>query len=83
MAAKRPSAVDSARQRTPATFVAFDVLWHEGDVTALSYIERPGSPKDLVRAQRAPADPIHDVEPFGEQPQYCGVLGESSCELLP
>ena len=40
MAAKRPSAVDSARQRTPATFVAFDVLWHDGDVTAQPYVER-------------------------------------------
>ena len=40
MAAKRPSAVDTARQRTPATFVAFDVLWHDGDLTALPYAER-------------------------------------------
>lgn len=40
MAAKRASAVDTARQRTPATFVAFDVLWHDGDVTRLPYTER-------------------------------------------
>ena len=40
MAAKRPAAVDQARQRTPATFVAFDVLWHDGDVTDLPYTER-------------------------------------------
>ena len=40
MAAKRPVAVDVARQRTPATFVAFDVLWLDKDVTALPYTER-------------------------------------------
>lgn len=40
MAAKRPSAVDTARQRTPATFVALDVLWHDGDVTGVPYTER-------------------------------------------
>ena len=40
MAAKRPSVVDAARQRTPTTFVAFDVLWHDGDVTDHPYTER-------------------------------------------
>lgn len=40
MGAKRASAIESARLRTPATFVAFDVLWHDGDVTAEPYKER-------------------------------------------
>lgn len=40
MAARRPAAIDAARLRTPATFVAFDVLWHDGDVTALPYTAR-------------------------------------------
>ena len=40
MSAKRESAVASAQQRTPATFVAFDVLWYDGDVTGLPYTER-------------------------------------------
>lgn len=48
MAAKRPSAVRSARQRTPATFVAFDVLWHDGDVTAQPYTERSPSAFTVV-----------------------------------
>jgi bifunctional non-homologous end joining protein LigD len=40
MAARRPVAVDTARRRTPATFVAFDVLWLDGDVTGAPYRER-------------------------------------------
>ena len=40
MAARRPFAVEAARARTPATFVAFDVLWLDGDVTALPYQRR-------------------------------------------
>lgn len=40
MAARRPASVESARQRTPATFVAFDVLWDDGDVTADRYTAR-------------------------------------------
>lgn len=40
MAASRAAAADTARQRTPVTFVAFDVLWHDGDVTPLPYSER-------------------------------------------
>jgi bifunctional non-homologous end joining protein LigD len=40
MAARRPVAVDAARARTPVTFVAFDVLWLDGDVTALAYRDR-------------------------------------------
>jgi bifunctional non-homologous end joining protein LigD len=40
MAARRPAVVDAARRRTPATFVAFDVLWDDGDVTAEPYTDR-------------------------------------------
>lgn len=40
MAARRPTAVDTARRRTPATFVAFDILWLEADVTNAPYRER-------------------------------------------
>lgn len=40
MAARRAIAVATARSRTPATFVAFDVLWVDGDVTRASYRER-------------------------------------------
>jgi bifunctional non-homologous end joining protein LigD len=40
MAARRPVAVDVARVRTPVTFVAFDVLWLDADVTALAYRDR-------------------------------------------
>lgn len=40
MAARRASVVDAARARTPATFVAFDVLWLDGDVTAEPYRRR-------------------------------------------
>ena len=40
MAARRPVAVDAARARTPVTFVAFDVLWLDADVTAVPYRER-------------------------------------------
>lgn len=40
MAARRPAVVDAARRRTPATFVAFDVLWDDGDVTGEPYSER-------------------------------------------
>lgn len=40
MAARRPASVDTARARTPATFVAFDVLWLDGDITALPYQRR-------------------------------------------
>ena len=40
MAAKKPSSVATASARTPATFAAFDVLWHDGDVTDLPYRER-------------------------------------------
>ena len=40
MAARTPGAVETARRRTPATFVAFDLLWLDGDVTTASYRER-------------------------------------------
>ena len=40
MAARRPVAVDAARARTPVTFVAFDVLWLDADLTALAYQDR-------------------------------------------
>jgi len=40
MAARRPPAVAAARARTPATFVAFDVLWFAGDVTGETYVDR-------------------------------------------
>lgn len=40
MAARRPAAVDTARRSTPATFVAFDVLWLNRDITSASYRER-------------------------------------------
>lgn len=40
MATHRPFAVEAARARTPATFVAFDVLWLDGDVTAKPYRDR-------------------------------------------
>lgn len=42
MAAKRPEAVAAAMARTPASFAAFDVLWLNGDVTALPYRQRRG-----------------------------------------
>jgi bifunctional non-homologous end joining protein LigD len=40
MAARRSTAVEAARARTPATFAAFDVLWCDGDVTGHTYVER-------------------------------------------
>lgn len=40
MAARRPAAVDTARRRTPATFVAFDILWLDDDITSAPYRER-------------------------------------------
>jgi bifunctional non-homologous end joining protein LigD len=40
MAARRPTVLDEARRRTPLTFVAFDALWVEGDVTAEPYHRR-------------------------------------------
>ena len=40
MASKRPAAVEAARQRTPASFVAFDVLWHDGEVIDMPYTQR-------------------------------------------
>ena len=40
MAANRPGAVAAAQVRTPLTFVAFDVLWCDGDVTGEPYRER-------------------------------------------
>ena len=40
MAAKRPVAIEVARARTPLTFVAFDVLWLDGDVTGERYEDR-------------------------------------------
>lgn len=46
MAAHRPAAVDAARHRTPATFVAFDVMWHDDDLTRLPYVRR----RDLLES---------------------------------
>lgn len=40
MAARRPAVVAAARARTPASFVAFDVLYLEGDLTGRAYRER-------------------------------------------
>ena len=40
MSARRPVAVDAARARTPVTFVVFDVMWLDGDLTARPYGER-------------------------------------------
>lgn len=40
MAARRDRAVATARARTPATFVAFDVLWLDGDLTGAPYRDR-------------------------------------------
>ena len=40
MASWRPTAVATARSRTPASLVVFDVLWLDGDVTAAPYRER-------------------------------------------
>ena len=40
MAAKRPEAIEVARSRTPLTFVAFDLLWLDGDVTREPYADR-------------------------------------------
>jgi bifunctional non-homologous end joining protein LigD len=40
MAARRPTVADAARARTPTTFVVFDVLWLDGDVTAEPYHRR-------------------------------------------
>ena len=37
MAARKATAVATASARTPASFVAFDVLWHDGDVTGEQY----------------------------------------------
>jgi bifunctional non-homologous end joining protein LigD len=40
LAARRDPAVAAARARTPATFVAFDVLWLDGDLTSAPYRDR-------------------------------------------
>lgn len=40
MAVRRPVTVEQARQRVPVTFVAFDVLWLDGDVTGEPYTTR-------------------------------------------
>jgi len=47
LAARRPGAVERARTRTPVTFVAFDVLWLDGDVTAEPYTSRRSRLEDL------------------------------------
>ena len=40
MGVRSPAKVAVAQARTPATFVAFDVLWFDDDVTRSPYIER-------------------------------------------
>lgn len=40
MAARRPQVVEAASKRTPASFVAFDVLWSDGEVTGDPYTAR-------------------------------------------
>jgi bifunctional non-homologous end joining protein LigD len=40
MAASRPAAVAGAMDRTPLTFVAFDVLWLDGDAIQEPYEHR-------------------------------------------
>lgn len=47
MGVRRPHAVAAASARTPATFVAFDVLWLEADATPLPYRSRRELLEDL------------------------------------
>jgi bifunctional non-homologous end joining protein LigD len=47
MGTRRPQLVAAASARTPATFVAFDVLWSDEDLTALPYRARRMILEDL------------------------------------